>query len=190
MERLRQSLVENKQNNIFTIAQHIEDHIAANWEILLQKHQDKLLRGFNKAGDMAYGAYLNFLFRPVHQHLKQAGLRTNPRFPGNFDISREWGNLEQTNQQRWMWSTIESTAGESLGTIVTITFHDHTQFRIPQKPEMIALTQTSKEAVVEALSHRSADFKNALEFQVEYAQYLRSLGPKLNNFPTVKPSQK
>jgi hypothetical protein len=174
MERLQKSLVENKQIDIFAIAQHIENHIAANWQTVLQKHQDKLLRGFNKAGDMAYGAYLNFLFRPIHQQLKQVGLRPNPRFPGDFNISREWGNPEETNQQRWMWSTIESTAGELLGTIVTITFHDHTQFRIPQKPQIIALTETSKEAVVEALSHHSLDFKNAVEFQIEYAAYLQS----------------
>ncbi|WP_371681648.1 hypothetical protein [Chroococcidiopsis sp. TS-821] len=39
----------------------------------------------------------------------------------------------------------------------------------------MALTEASKEAVVEALSQRSTDFKNALEFQIEYAEYLRSL---------------
>jgi Family of unknown function (DUF6022) len=174
MEPLQKSLVENKQSDIFAIAQQIDDRIAANWQTLLQKHQDKLLRGFNKAGDMAYGAYLNFLFRPIHQQLKQAGLHPNPRFPGDFNISREWGNLEETDQQRWMWSTIESATGQLLGTIVIITFHDHTQFRIPQKPEIIALTETSKESVVEALSHRSVDFKNAVEFQIQYSQYLQN----------------
>jgi hypothetical protein len=165
----------NKERDIYAIAQYIENHIAANWQILLQKHRDKLLRGFNKAGDMAYGAYLNFLFRPVHQQLKQVGLRPEPRFPGDFSISREWGNPEETDQQRWMWSIIESTAGESLGTIVTIIFHDHTQFRLPQKPQIIALTQTSKEAVVEALSQRCADFKNAIEFNIWYEEYLQTL---------------
>lgn len=175
MERLQKSLVENKQSDIFAIAQHIENHIAANWQILLQKHQNKLLRGFKKAGDLAYGAYLNFLFRPIHQQVKQAGLRPNPRFPGDFNLSREWGNPEETDQQRWMWSALESATGQLLGTIVTITFHDHTQFRISQKPKIIALTETSKEAVVEALSHRSVDFKNALEFQIEYAEYLQSV---------------
>ena len=175
MESLQEFLSQNKKSDIFTLAQYIEGHIAQNWQILLHKHSDKLLRAFNKAGDMAYGAYLNFLFRPIHQQLKQAQLHPEPRFPGNFNLSREWGTKEETDQQRWMWSTIKSTEGESLGTIVTITFHDHTQFRIPQKPQIIALTETSKEAVVEALSHHSADFKNALEFKIEYAQYLQSL---------------
>ena len=175
MASLQEFMVENQKRDIFAIAQYIEAHIALNWQTLIHKNIDKLVGVFNKAGDMAYGMYLGWLFLPIHKQLKQAQLHPEPRFPGDFNISREWGNQEQTDQQRWMWSTIESTAGKSLGTIVTITFHDHTQFRIPQKPQIIALTETTKEAVVEALSQRSVDFKNALEFQIEYADYLRSL---------------
>jgi Family of unknown function (DUF6022) len=175
MESLQEVLAENHKSDILAIAQYIESHIALNWDSLIQNNIDKLVNVFNRAGDMAYGMYLSWLFLPVHKQLKQAKLRPEPRFPGDFNISREWGNQEETDQQRWMWSTIKSTEGKLLGTIVTITFHDHTQFRIPQQPQIIALTETSKEAVVEALSHRSADFKNALEFKIEYAQYLRNL---------------
>ncbi|GET35814.1 DUF6022 family protein [Microseira wollei] len=175
MASLQEFLAANQQRDILAIAQYIEAHIALNWQTLIHKNIDKLVGVFNKAGDMAYGMYLGWLFLPIHKQLKQAQLRPEPRFPGDFNISREWGNQEQTDQQRWMWSTIESAEGKSLGTIVTITFHDHTQFRIPQKPQIIALTETSKEAVVETLSQRSADFKNALEFQIEYADYLRNL---------------
>lgn len=174
MESLQKSLVENQQSDIFEIAQYIEKQITENWEIILQKHQVKLLRAFDKAGDLAYGAYLNFLFLPIHKQLKQVGLYPEPRFPGDFSISREWGNQAETEQQRWMWSTINSTTG-SLGTIVTITFHDHTQFRIPEKPQIIALAETSKEDVVNVLSQRSVEFNKALEFKIEYAEYLRSL---------------
>jgi Family of unknown function (DUF6022) len=177
MASLQEFMVENKQSDILAIAQYIEAHIALNWQSLIHKNIDKLVGVFNKAGDMAYGMYLGWLFLPIHKQLKQAELRPEPRFPGDFNISREWGNQEQTDQQRWMWSTINSTEGKPLGTIVTITYHDHTQFRIPQKPQIIALTETSKEAIVEALSHRSVEFKNALEFKIEYAEYLRSLEP-------------
>jgi hypothetical protein len=138
MKSLQEFVAQNKPD-IFAIAQYIENHIAENSQSLLLKHRDKLLRAFEKAGDLAYGVYLNFLFRPIHQQLKQVQLSPKPRFPGDFNISREWGNQEETEQQRWMWSSIESTEG-SLGTIVTITFHDHTQFRIPQNPQIIALT--------------------------------------------------
>ncbi|MDM9383077.1 DUF6022 family protein [Chlorogloeopsis sp. ULAP01] len=123
----------------------------------------------------SYGAYCYKLFRPIHKQLKQVGLYPLPWFPGDFNISREWGNIDQNEQQRWMWSKITTLEGETIGTIVTIIFHDHTQFRLPYQPQVIALTQTSKEAVVEGLSERSADFKSALEFQIEYAQYLHSL---------------
>jgi len=175
MESLPEFWVENKETDIYALGRYIENHITLNWQILLQKHQEKLLGDFKKAGDMAYGVYLNFLFRPIHQQLKLVGLRPQPRFPGDFSISREWGNQEETEQQRWMWSAIASTEGESLGTIVTIIFHDHNQFRIPQKPQIIALRETGKEAVVEALSHRCVEFKNALEFNIWYAEYLQSL---------------
>lgn len=158
----------NNERDIHAIAQYIEDHIALNWQTLIEKNIDKLSDVFNRVGDMAYGMYLGWLFLPVHKQLKEAGLRPEPRLPGDFNISREWGNADETEQQRWMWSTINSVSKEPLGTIVTITYHDHTQFRIPSKPSAIALTQTSKEAVVEALSHRDADFKKALEFQIEY----------------------
>ncbi|HEY9669453.1 MAG TPA: DUF6022 family protein, partial [Coleofasciculaceae cyanobacterium] len=74
-----------------------------------------------------------------------------------------------------MWSTIASMEGEEIGTIVTIIFHDHTQFRLPRQPQIIALAQTSKDAIVDVLSARSTDFKNAQEFQIEYAEYLQKL---------------
>ncbi len=177
MESLQEFLAENKNSDIFAIAkrccvaqiaQYIDNHIALNWQTLLQKNSDRLLDAFNRVGDMAYGAYCYKLFRPVHKQLKQAGLRPLPWFPGDFSISREWDNADESDQQRWMWSTIASIEGESLGTIVTIVFHDHNQFRLPRQPEVIALTETSKEGVVEALSERSADFKNAHEFKIEY----------------------
>jgi Family of unknown function (DUF6022) len=174
MQSLLEFLAENKNDDIFAIGKYIEIHIEENWQILLKKHHDKLLRAFERAGDIAYGTYLNFLFRPIHIQLKQNNLYPEPRFPGDFSISREWGNKEETNQQRWMWSTIKSTKGNSLGTIVTITFHDHNEFRIPQKPVIIDLAETNKDAVVEALSQRSMDFQNAVEFQIEYEEYLQN----------------
>lgn len=74
-----------------------------------------------------------------------------------------------------MWSTIEQQDGSPLGTIVTITFHDHTQFRLPRAPQIIALTEVGEEAVVAALSARSADFRTAREARIEIAEYLQSL---------------
>jgi hypothetical protein len=141
----------------------------------LQKHQAKLLDAYERAGDMAYGTFLDMLFRPIHKQMKVAGLRPSPRLPGDFNISREWGVADETDQQRWMWSTIHGKDGKPVGTIVTITFHDHTRFHVPRQPQIIALAETGKEAVVEALSQHSEDFKNALEFTLEYELYLKNL---------------
>jgi hypothetical protein len=102
-------------------------------------------------------------------------LRAEPQLAGDFEISREWGRADQTDQQRWMWSTIHSADGEPLGTIVTKFYHDHTQFRIPRAPQILGLTETGKENVVEALSKRSAKFKNSREASIEIAEYLASL---------------
>ncbi|MCM3240648.1 DUF6022 family protein [Heyndrickxia oleronia] len=171
---LKEVLQDSKRSHIDTIAQYIEGHIRENWQTVLLEKRDQLQEAYNEGGDMAYGTYLNLLFLVIHKQLKEAGLRPEPRFPGDFDISREWGE-DDSERQRWMWSTVHSSNGEPLGTIVTIVFHDHMQFRVPRKPQIIALSETSKEDVVAALSLRSYDFKHALEFTVEYEEYLRSL---------------
>ncbi len=167
--------LDNQANDIYAIARSIEQHVADNWQTVLQIHHAKLLDAYNRVGDMAYGTYLNLLFRPVHRQLKAAGLRPWPQLPGKFDISREWGTAEETDQQRWMWSTIKRSTGEPLGTIVIAIFHDHTQFRVPRQPQVIALTETGKQAVIEALSQRSSDFQQAREAKIEIAEYLQSL---------------
>jgi hypothetical protein len=46
---------------------------------------------------------------------------------------------------------------------------------VPQQPEILAITEVGKEAVVEALSALSPEFAQALEFTVEYELYLKSL---------------
>lgn len=175
MDSLQSVLSGSKERDIYAIAQYIEGHIAENWQTLIQKNIDMLLNIFTRSDDMAYKAYFNLLFRPVHKQLKQEGLFASPRLPGDINISREWGTEEENNRQRWAWSTINSAEGEPLGSIVTIMFHEHPQFCIPRQPQIIALTETSKEAVVEVLSDRSADFKNAPEAWIEIEEYMLRL---------------
>lgn len=171
-----QAFLEAQQDKpIEAIGSYISEHIEQNWEKVLTDNREKLRRAYNEGGDMAYGTYLNLLFLPVHRQLKEMGIRPAPKFPGDFDISREWGSEEGTDQQRWMWSTVLSPEEEPLGTIVTIVYHDHTQFRVPRQPRILALHETGKEDVVAALSLKSADFSEALEFTAEYEEYLRSL---------------
>jgi hypothetical protein len=171
---LKEYLEESNAVRIDAIASYIEAHVTAHWQTVFSHHQNKLQKAYKEAGDMAYGTYLNLLFLPIHKQLKEAGLRPEPKFPGEFDISREWGNEEENDQQRWMWSTVYSPNDEQLGTIVTVVYHDHTQLRVPRQPRIIALNETGKDNVVAALSLLSPNFEQALEFTEEYAKYLRS----------------
>jgi hypothetical protein len=161
--------------DIFALGREIETHIAENWEKVLEQNRAKLLDAYERGGDMAYGTYLTMLFLPIHRRLREAGMKVKPRLPGDFNLSREWGVAEQNDEQRWMWSTVLDPDGKPIGTIVTITYHDHTQYRLPRQPGVIALAEVGKDAVVEALAQRSEDFKNALEFTLEYERYLKSL---------------
>ncbi|WP_156338882.1 DUF6022 family protein [Chondromyces crocatus] len=166
-------LTANELRDIHALGRTISHHVERSWQALLDGERERLVHVYERAGDMAYGAYLSLLFRPVHQALMKAGLRARPRLPGEFDISREWGNEDESDQQRWMWSTIRPLNGEPLGTIVTVTFHDHTRFRLPRQPQMLSLDEVGKEAVVAALSRRSDAFGKALEFTLEYEAYLK-----------------
>ncbi len=160
--------------DILALAQEFDAYIRANWQHVLEKHHVKLMAAYAEAGDSAYGTYLTLLFRPVHRHLKAAGLKPMPRLPGDFNRSREWGVPAGNDEQRWMWSTILGDAGAPIGTLVTIVYHDHTQFRLPRPPHLFGITETDQEAVVAALSARSEPFKHALPFTEEYALYLKS----------------
>ena len=83
------SILEAQQDNpIEAIGSYISEHIEQNWEKVLTDNREKLLRAYNEGGDMAYGTYLNLLFLPVHRQFKEMGIRPAPKFPGDFDISR------------------------------------------------------------------------------------------------------
>ncbi|HEY0606907.1 MAG TPA: DUF6022 family protein [Herpetosiphonaceae bacterium] len=170
---VQEFLSEGNEPAIFVLGRCIEAHIAENWQHVLETRHDRLLDTYHRLGEMVYGAYGEFLFRPVRQQLKQAGFRMTPRLPGEFNISREWGPEE--DRQRWMWSTVSEAAGTAIGTIVVKYFHDHTEFRVPRPPEILALTETGKDAVVAALSRHSSDFSQAREASIEIEEYLRSL---------------
>ena len=158
--------------DVQAVARYIAAHVNEHWQTLLAKNDAKLQDAYQRAGDQAYGTYLDLVFRPIHMQLRQAGLKPRPRLPGKFDISREWGNADQTDQQRWMWSTLQTLDGEALGTLVTITYHDHTRFHVPRAPGIFGLAAVGKEAVIEALSAQSANFQQAREASIEIAEYL------------------
>jgi hypothetical protein len=163
-----------ERTDIAALGAFVSAQIDAHWQGILQRDGAALERLFATEGDAAYGVFQKHLFKPIKESLKAAGLKAVPNLPGDFGSSREWGNESETHQQRWMWSVILSPSGQMLGTLVNVIHHDHTAFRVPHAPEVIALRETDSSAIAAALSSRSADFADALEFTVWYAQYLES----------------
>ncbi|MBB6097491.1 hypothetical protein HNR42_000908 [Deinobacterium chartae] len=161
--------------DIHALADRLQSTIDTRWKALLEEHADRLADAYARGGDLAYGSYLGLLFRPLNRELKRSGLRLIPDLPGNMERSREWGSdAAGTDQQRWMWSRVERGQGEPLGTLVTVVYHDHTRFRLPRAPRVLALEATDDAAVIRALSQRHHEFETAPEFTVEVAAYLRS----------------
>ena len=162
--------------HIQAIDAHGAQHVHANWKTVLDKNAAKLTDAFAPGGDKAYGTYLGMLLRPLMHSLADAGLVVSPRLLGQFDISRERRNEDETHQQRWMWSSVRTSDNRCLGTLVTVIHHDHSCFRLPQPPEILAIAANAKKQVVDALSQRSDDFHEALEFNEWYANYLKKPG--------------
>jgi hypothetical protein len=159
MISLEELLSRHSEMTIHLLASAIQQYIHEQWQQVLQQNKEELLRIYDTVGEAAYGTYAQRLFRPVQKQLKQAGILSEPRFPGTLSTSREWGPLE--GRERWMWCVMKQEKGAPFGTIVIRFFHDHTQFRVPHRPVVLALEETETHAIVEALSYTSAHFKNA-----------------------------
>lgn len=162
--------------DIRALGRQVEGYVAAAGQGLWERRHARLLDAYQRVGEMAYGAYLELLFRPLHRLARQSGLGLAPRFPGRFEISREWGAEE--DRQRWMWSAVAAPGGAPLGTLVFQVHHDHTGFRLPRPVGVLALAEAGDEAVIAALSRRSPEFAAAREASVEIAEYLQSLAAR------------
>ncbi|WP_064014259.1 DUF6022 family protein [Deinococcus puniceus] len=158
--------------DIHRLAAWADAHLEAHWQGVLTEYRDKLDTAYAKAGDMAYGTYQHLLFRPIKRALREAGFGTQPALPGDFGHSREWGNADETHQERWIWSVVTGPDGVPLGTLVHIVPHDHSGFRIPQRPSIFGLPQTELPHIEAALSKLSPDFAAAQSFDEWYAGYL------------------
>src|SRR5688500_11677085 len=104
MQSLQVFFDENKSSDIHTLARYIQRHVDEQWEAVYQRKRGEMVEKYPQIGDSVYGIYGNHLFKPVHQQMKEAGLRATPKLPGHLMSSREWG--PETDRQRWMWSRI------------------------------------------------------------------------------------
>lgn len=162
--------------DVHAVADWIDEQLAAHWENVLEAHREKLEVAYQRAGDLAFGTYQHLLLRDVKRQLRGSGLTCTPPLPGDFGTSREWGNADETDQERWMWSLLHGAAGEPLGALVHTIPHDHTRFRVPRRPTMFGVAATTREAVEAALGARSAEFAAAPPFHVWYERYLAEQG--------------
>jgi hypothetical protein len=134
--------------------------------MILDVNADRLHAAFARAGDLAYGTYMGQLLRPLARTIGEAGLAVYPRLPGLLDDSREWGNSDESEQQRWFWSSVVRLSDEKgIGTVVTILHHDHRRFRLPFRPRVFGVDAVGVDAVEVALSRLSPQFAAAVPFR-------------------------
>lgn len=157
MKPLEELMATQSEVTIQTLADYVHDHVREHWQRVLLESQEELQRSYNEAGEPSYGAYAQKVFRPVRAQFEGAGFLSEPRFPGTLSTSMEWGPPE--DRERWMWSVVKQGHGAPLGTLVVGLFHDHTRFRIPRAPGVLALKETSADAIVGTISHAADNRK-------------------------------
>jgi len=135
---------------IQTIANYIQEYVTHQWRRVLEENQEELLRLYDEAGEPAYGVYAQKLFRPVREQLERAGFLSTPGFPGTLSTSLEWGSDEE--RERRMWCVMRQATEAPVGTIVVGLFHDHTRFRLPHPPSVLALEETDTDEIIRAIS--------------------------------------
>lgn len=158
--------------DIHALADKIQSLVDGQLASILPAQQQDYDERFIRDGDMAYGALNTQLFQPVRTLLMELGLKADPRLPGDFQESREWGNAEETHQQRWMWSMIKDGGGQVVGAIAVGSHHDHSRFTLPRSPEIIGISATSQERVIQELGEKMPEFAKAPSFRLWYQDYL------------------
>jgi len=161
MKPLEEWLSEQKETPIQTLTSYIQQYIDEQWQKVLQENWEELVRMYDKAGEPAYGRYAQRLFRPVQEQLKRARFLSDPSFPGTLSTSREWGPPKA--RERWMWSVVRPAQGAPVGTIVIRLVHDHTQFRLPHPPGVLAVEETDANAIIQAVSQAAGHVQSGEE---------------------------
>lgn len=134
------------------LADYVGRYVRERWRTVLQENEDKLLETFERYGEPAYGVYFTQLMRPLRRQFAAAGLSTEPAFPGALPYSvEEWGG-EMDDRERAMWFVVSRDGEEPFGTLVVRFFHDHTRFRVPRAPQVVALDETDPEEIVDTLT--------------------------------------
>ncbi|MFK9092462.1 DUF6022 family protein [Bacillus salipaludis] len=160
MNSLKEVLSQNKGITIHTIANYMQQYTRNNWKSVLQEYQSEFQDAFDKSGEFAYGIFGRKLFGPLIKEIEREGfVLESDHLASSVEY---WGPPEE--RERCMWHICKQADGTPIGSLVTRVFHDHTQFRIPRSPDIIALEKTEKSEIVEALSRASTRITKYNEF--------------------------
>ncbi|WP_257347253.1 DUF6022 family protein [Pseudalkalibacillus decolorationis] len=160
MNSLKEVLSQNQEITIHTLANYMNQYTRNNWKSVLQEHQSEFQDAFEKSGEFAYGVFGRKLFGPLIKEIEHEGIvLESDHLASSVEY---WGPPEE--RERCMWHVCKHADGTPMGSLVTRVFHDHTQFRIPRSPEIIALEKTERSEIVEALSHASSRITKYNEF--------------------------
>lgn len=165
-------LPESARTDVIALGSYIQAVVDRRFNELVAADDADWQKCFREIGDAAYGRFNALVFKPVREAMAFAGLKPVPQFPGSFQSSREWGNADESHQQRWFLTCIKAAGGSPLGTIAIGSHHDHTRFRLPRSPEVIAVSAVRRREVIELLTELMPEFGEAPEFREWYAQYL------------------
>lgn len=152
MPPLREFLQQRDELTTAYVADFVRGYVRERWRAVLEQQYDKLLDAYERVGEPAYGVYFTALMRPLRQEFAAAGLITEPAFPGALQHSVEDWAGPMDDRERSMWFVVRRERKPPLGTIVVRFSHDHTRFRVPRAPGVIALDETDPEDIVEVLT--------------------------------------
>lgn len=154
MQTLETFLASKQEVTIHTLASYLREFIQERWEPVLQENLPELLQLFEKAGEPTYGVYGQKLLGPVFEQIQKAGfsLQGGRGTPPTQSVEY-WGPPEE--RERCAWYLVKQADGNALGTLVYRFFHDHTRFRVPRAPAIVALQETEESAILSRLSRAS-----------------------------------
>jgi len=161
----------NARNDIRVFAAYVQSVVDRRTEALLAEMSHNWQQLFETTGDMAYGKFNALLFQPLRKPFVDAGLKPSPRLPGSFQSSREWGNADETHQQRWFYSIIVKADGGPLGALAVGAHHDHHQFRLPRSLEILPVRATTPAAIEREIGNRLPEFAIAKPFRQWWKDY-------------------
>jgi hypothetical protein len=145
-------LEQRDEVSVSSLAAFVKEYVKDHWRVVLREQREKLLDAWERVGEPAYGVYFTALMRPLRQQFVDAGIVTDPAFPGALPHSVEAFAGPMNDRARCMWFVVRRKGGAPFGTIVVRFFHDHTRFRVPRSPDVLAIDETEPDDIADVLT--------------------------------------